>query len=262
MPIRPLMALVLLLTLPVAAARADPPPAPAIRYLALGDSFTIGTGSSPAQAFPARLAARWEGAGRRVVLRNLAVNGYTTQDLIEDELPAVRAFAPSFVTLAIGANDLVRGGTPARYRAQLRRIFALLQADGVPASRVVVLPQPDWSQSPVAAAFGTRAELAARIRVFNEVIREETLAVGARFVDLFPLMERQAGAGLIAPDGLHPSAAAHDEWAAALARALDGILEQAPRAAPRRSPRRGVAPRAARQSTITRRAATRSGMPA
>lgn len=46
-----------------------------MRYLALGDSFTIGTGSSREQAFPARLAARCAG---RMELRDLAVNGYST----------------------------------------------------------------------------------------------------------------------------------------------------------------------------------------
>lgn len=196
------------------AVRADT--APSIRYLALGDSFTIGTGSSPAEAFPARLADRWRAAGRQVELRNLGVNGYTTQDLIDEELPAAGSFAPTFVTLAIGANDLVRGVDAARYREQLRRIFALLATAGVSPARVVALPQPDWSQSPAAAGFGDPATTAARIRDFNRILREQATAAGARYVDLFPLMERQARGKLVAGDGLHPSAKAYGEWANAL----------------------------------------------
>src|SRR5258708_32035806 len=76
-----------------------------LRYLALGDSSTIGTGSGEQASFPARLRVRFTGR-REVVLRNLAVNGYTSQDLIEEELPQVGRFAPDLVTLAIGANDL------------------------------------------------------------------------------------------------------------------------------------------------------------
>ena len=53
-----------------------------IRYLALGDSFTIGTGTTPDKAFPAILAGKWRAAGRAVELLNPAVNGYTTDDLI------------------------------------------------------------------------------------------------------------------------------------------------------------------------------------
>ena len=59
----------------------------------------------------------------------------------------------------------------------------------------------------------------ARIRLFNRILREEAGAAGARYVDLFPLMEKQARAQLLASDHLHPSAKAHDEWAEALLRA-------------------------------------------
>lgn len=202
---------------PPGAATGDDAAAAPVRYLALGDSFTIGTGSSPEQSFPARLAARWQASGRAVALRNVAVNGYTTQDLIEVELPEVRAVAPTLVTLAIGANDLVRGRSAEQYRAQVRRILAALAADGVAPARVVALPQPDWSLSPAAAYFGDAATIAAQIEAFNTVLREEAQAAGARYVDLFPLMREQARAGMIAADGLHPSAAAYDAWAEALA---------------------------------------------
>lgn len=133
-----------------------------MRYLALGDSFTIGTGSEPTQSFPARLAARWQQSGSTVELRNLGVNGYTTQNLVDRELPVAHDFAPTFVTLAIGANDIVRGSSVDTYRSQLRRIFDGLAAAGVPGSRVVTVPQPDWALSPVAAEFGDPAAIACR----------------------------------------------------------------------------------------------------
>jgi lysophospholipase L1-like esterase len=182
------------------------------RYLALGDSFTIGTGATPERSFPARLADRWKTAGCAVEIKNVAVNGYTTGDLIEQELPVVPTFHPTFVTIAIGANDIVRGGTVEAYRANLRRIF-----DAVKGARVVVIPQPDWSRSPTAAAFGTPDQLVAKIRTFNTALAEEAAAHGASYVDLFPLMLKQADARMVATDGLHPSADAYDAWAAQLA---------------------------------------------
>src|SRR5436190_2531070 len=74
------------------------------RFLALGDSFTIGTGTSPDRSFPAVLVGIWRDGGARVELANPAVNGYTTDDLIADELPLVASFRPDLVTLLIGAN--------------------------------------------------------------------------------------------------------------------------------------------------------------
>jgi acyl-CoA thioesterase I len=192
-----------------------------IRYLALGDSFTIGTGTTPDKAFPALLAAKWRAAGRAVELLNPAVNGYTTDDLIARELPHVPVFKPTLVTLLIGANDIVRGGSDdKRYRGQLRRIYTQLREDGVPGSAAVALPQPEWSRSPAASPYGTTEALLTRIAHFNAIAMEEAETAGARFIDLYPLMHRQAAAEMLATDGLHPNAEAHEEWAKTLAEKL------------------------------------------
>ncbi len=189
---------------------------PDVRYLALGDSFTIGTGSSESQAFPTRLKALLEKKGQTVRLLNPAVNGYSTQELIDDELPQLAVFKPTLVTLAVGANDIIRGRGPDAYRANLKKIFAALPK-GV---SLVALPQPDWSQSPVAEGFGDPAALQKKIVAYNRILEEETKAAGGRYVDLWPLMRRQADAKKIASDGLHPNATAHLEWAEALAKEL------------------------------------------
>jgi lysophospholipase L1-like esterase len=193
------------------AATGEPLQAPS-RYLALGDSFTIGTGSSPEQSFPARLVARTACGAK---LRNVAVNGYSTADILEGEVPEVATFAPTFVTLAAGANDIVRGATAEEYRARIRVILGALRAANV--RRIVTLPQPDWSLSPAAAGFGDPAAIRARIVEANAILRDETAAAGGVYVDLFPMMQSQARAGWIARDGLHPSADAYDAWAAELA---------------------------------------------
>jgi acyl-CoA thioesterase-1 len=199
-------------------AHGTPTTAATARFLALGDSFTIGTGGTPAQAFPARLVTRWNSPRCAVTLRNPAVNGYATDDLIAQELPELTVFRPTWVSLAVGANDLVRGADVTRYRAQLVRIFDALAAAGVPASQVLVLPQPDWAHTPTGRRFGDPDALFAGIVSFNDALREMALSRGARYVDLFPLMRQQAAAGMVATDGLHPDARAHDAWAEALAR--------------------------------------------
>jgi lysophospholipase L1-like esterase len=188
-----------------------------IRYLALGDSFTIGTGTTPDKAFPAVLAGLWRAAGRSVELLNPAVNGYTTDELISRELPHVPVFKPTLITLLIGANDIVRGGSDdKRYRGQLRRIYAHLREEGIPAHSIVGLPQPEWSRSPAASPYGTTEALLTRIAHFNAIAMEEAENAGARYVDLYPLMHRQAAAEMLATDGLHPNAEAHEEWAKTL----------------------------------------------
>src|SRR4051794_12504392 len=164
----------------VCAACAEsrrPPPVRAepVRYLALGDSFTIGTGSPPSRAFPTRLADRWRTQGCALEVQNVAVNGYTTDDVIAQELPALAAFHPTLVTVAIGANDIVQGHTLEAYRVNVRRILDAAAATG---ARVVVIPQPDWSASPTAASFGAPEVLKAAITRFNAALADEARVKG------------------------------------------------------------------------------------
>ena len=199
------------------ASAADAGPGP-IRYLALGDSFTCGTGSSPDLSFPSQLKRILVRRGLDVRLENVSVNGYSTQQLIDRELVALARFKPDTVTLAIGANDLVRGDDVGAYRENLKVIFKAIAAAKV--RRTVVLPQPDWSQSPVAAGFGEPAALRARIEAYNAILKEEATAAGATYLDLFPQFAEQARQGLISPDGLHPSPKAYAAWAESLAQSF------------------------------------------
>jgi acyl-CoA thioesterase-1 len=161
------------------------------------------------------LTRLWAKRGRAVVLRNPAVSGYRTDGLIAEELPLLVLFRPTLVTVLIGANDIVAGSSDDRYREQLRTVHERVRADA-PDAVVYALPQPDWSLSRAGASFGEPARVAARIERFNSVAREEAQLAGATYLDIFPLMREQMRRGMLAPDGLHPSAAAYAEWAEAL----------------------------------------------
>ena len=159
-----------------------------------------------------------------VELRNPAVNGYRTDDLIVEELPLVASFHPTLVTILIGANDIVAGSSDERYRERLRLIHGRVRADAETAA-VYALPQPDWSLSRASGSFGDAAEIAARIDRFNTIAREEAERAGASYVDIAPLMREQMRRGMFASDGLHPSVAAYAEWA-------DALLDRLPTSPP------------------------------
>jgi acyl-CoA thioesterase-1 len=161
------------------------------------------------------LTRLWADRGRHVLLRNPAVNGYRTDDLITEELPLIAEFRPTLVTVLIGANDIVAGSSDDRYREQVRLIHARVRSDA-PAAAVYALPQPDWSLSRAGASFGEPAAIAGQIESFNAIAREEAERAGASYIDIFRLMRDQMRRGMFAPDGLHPSAEAYGEWADAL----------------------------------------------
>jgi lysophospholipase L1-like esterase len=192
---------------------------PELRYLALGDSFTEGAGASRGEAFPQVLADKLRAAGRPVTLLNVAVSGFTTQDLLDHQLPKAQEFKPTRVTLAIGANDLFGGSRARAYRSQLDQIFKGLQRAGVDLRQVWVLPQPDWSGTPKGQG---NPELPAKQRIaeFNAALKEKAAQYGARWVsELEPVMKRQAEKEMFSSDGLHPNGEAYAEWAEVLFKA-------------------------------------------
>lgn len=194
------------------------------RYVSLGDSFTAGTGATPAESFAARAVDRWRALGFAIEHENPAVNGFTTGDVIQRELAVLARVRPSIVTLAIGANNIVRGGTDEAYRADVRTIVERAIAAATLPQNVVALPQPEWPRSPTGATFGDPATALDRVRVFNAILREEVERAGGQWLDLTALMRSQAERSLWASDGLHPSAIAYDQWAEALVRARPRIL--------------------------------------
>lgn len=193
------------------------PGAPAPRYLALGDSYTIGESVGAADRWPVRLAALLRERGVAVADPEIvARTGWTVRELSQGIDAAAPHGSYSLVTLLIGVNDQYRGGDAETYRADfvamLRRSVGFA---GGRAERVVVLSIPDWGVTPFAEKSGRdRGKIAAEIDRFNQINREETARAGARYVDVTPFSRKAAtGRDLIAGDGLHPSGAMYAEWA-------------------------------------------------
>src|SRR5438270_3472960 len=182
-----------------------------LRYLALGDSYTIGTGASDeSHAWPSIIASRLEAE-----LTNPAVNGYTTLDLIREELPYLERVKPDLVSILIGVNDLVQGRTPDAYRKSLTTIYDEVAKDA--RRRVAAVSIPTWSYVPAAADFGGAQQVEKLTSLFNEIARDEATARGFAWVDIGPASTSNIGSqGWIASDKLHPGDPQYAAWADAI----------------------------------------------
>jgi acyl-CoA thioesterase-1 len=194
----------------------------ALRYVALGDSYTIGTSVSAAESWPSQLVAR---VPRLQLVANLGVNGYTSADLIADELPRLGGLSPEFVTLMIGVNDVVQGVSEAAYAANLEVILDAVLGS-VSAGRVVCVATPDYTVTPQGSAFGSPAQQRAGIQRVNELLGAACAARSIRFVpDIFQISEGAAtDRSLVAGDGLHPSGAQYRVWVDAIAPVVEAML--------------------------------------
>ena len=203
------------------------PPATALqahRYVALGDSYTIGTSVRSGDRWPDQLVRQAD--GRLQLVANLGVNGYTSGDVVDLELPQLDGLAPEFVSLLIGVNDVVQGVSEARYRANVTLILERLLVR-LPADRVVVIATPDYTVTPQGAAFGDPGQQSAGIRRNNEILRELAMARGIAFVDIYDISLRAAVDGaLVASDGLHPSRTQYALWVDRIGPVVRGLLAQ------------------------------------
>ena len=113
-----------------------------LRYVALGDSYTIGTSVGSADRWPNQLVTALGGDPPKLELvANLGVNGFTSGDLIRAELPALEALDPEFVTVQIGVNDVVRSVPPGVYEANVAIILDTLGMR-LPPKRIVAVATP------------------------------------------------------------------------------------------------------------------------
>ena len=192
-----------------------------LRYVALGDSYTIGTSVRPAERWPNQLVARLPELD---LVANLGVNGYTSRDLIDDELPPLAALRPELISVLIGVNDVVQGVPESAYRTNVAVILdAVVRLVG--ANRVVVVTTPDYTVTPRGAAFGDPRQQAAGIRANNAIITAEAASREIAVVDIHDHSLAAAGdRQLVAGDGLHPSAAQYATWVARIVPCVAALL--------------------------------------
>jgi acyl-CoA thioesterase-1 len=204
------------------------PPEPgdrALRYVALGDSYTIGTAVEPPDRWPDRLVAA---LGPRpptlALIANLAVNGYTSRDVVDRQLPALAALRPEFASLLVGVNDVVQGVPASRFEANAAALLDDLLAR-LAADRLVVVATPDYTVTPQGAAYGDPAQQAAGIRRNNALLEALARDRGIAWVDIHDLSLRAAtDRSLVADDGLHPSGAQYALWVERIRPVVERLL--------------------------------------
>ena len=158
-----------------------------------------------------RLAER---TGRKVDVTNPAVNGFTTLDLIDQELSYVRRLKPDLVTILIGVNDLVRERETGQYRASLVTIYDAVAALELAPGRVLAISIPNWSVVPAARQYGDPEQIRGLTDTFNDIALEEAGARGFTWVDITAASISGLGtAGWISSDDLHPGDSQYAAWA-------------------------------------------------
>jgi lysophospholipase L1-like esterase len=207
---------------------AGTPAGESTRFLALGDSYTIGEGVAAEDRWPSRLAVSLRQAGLPIDAPEiLARTGWTTDEL-SAAMDAHTFHAPyALVTLLIGVNNQYRGRDLANYRTEFRGLLerAIALTGGRP-QRVVVVSIPDWGVTRFGHASGRDVAAVAReIDAFNSANVEIATMLRVRYADVTAISRDRGGdADMLVDDGLHPSAAMYQRWLATIESAAKAAL--------------------------------------
>ena len=184
-----------------------------VRYLALGDSYTIGESVAEEERWPNQLVALVN-SSKEIDVTIIARTGWTTSELWQGIQAANPQGTYDMVSLLIGVNNQYRGYDINEYREEFRFLLekSIEYAGGNP-EHVIVLSIPDWGVTPFAWGRDT-TQIAADIDAYNAINLEESQKAGVHYVDVTPVSREAVNdPTLIAADGLHPSGKMYAEWA-------------------------------------------------
>ena len=186
-----------------------------INYIAFGDSYTICTGTSNSNDhWPTILSKHLTELGIKTdLLINPSKNGYSTQNVIDYELPLLKNQTIDFATLLIGVNDWVRQVDIETYHKNLNFCIDEIQKKLSNKNHLLLITIPDFGVTPQGKLYGNGRNISKGITEFNNIIKAEAKKRGLLCVDIFPVSQQiKNNKDLVAADGLHPSAKEYAIW--------------------------------------------------
>ena len=183
-----------------------------VRFLALGDSYTIGEAVATNERWPVQLFDSIASRGFDTEkLTLIARTGWTSDDLKQGILFENPAKDYNLVALLIGVNDQYQGLNKESYRTRFEEllVMAIEFAQG-DKDAVFVLSIPDYAYTPFGQGSRTITE---EIDEFNAINQAIAQAYEITYFDITPISrEGLTNPGLVASDGLHPSGLMYSRW--------------------------------------------------
>lgn len=120
-----------------------------IRYVAIGDSYTICEGVAEKDCWPSLLTKHLLDAGIDIELAaNPSRTGWKVEDAINWELPVFAEVHPMFATLLIGVNDWVQGSGRNKFTSLLKTLMDSMREAFPRPERLLIITIPDFSCAP------------------------------------------------------------------------------------------------------------------
>lgn len=178
------------------------------KYLALGDSYTIGESVTEKDRWPNQLAEKLSIPKPRII----ATTGWRTDDLKGAMDAANLLNEYDLVSLLIGVNNQYQGKPADQYEiefeALLKRAIELAKGNS---KNVFIVSIPDYGYTP----FGKPKQetITPQIDQFNEINKRITAKYKIAYFDITEISRKGLDdPALVATDGLHPSGKMYTLW--------------------------------------------------
>ena len=200
-----------------------------LRFLALGDSYTIGQSVAANQRWPTQLG---DSLNKRNIIVNtvdyIATTGWRTDNLtsaIQNKNLQLKNY--NLVSLLIGVNNQYQNYPFSKYENEFPALLdsAIRYAGGDPA-KVMVVSIPDYAFTPFGQSSGNPGTISQELDQYNAFAKQIAAQKNVVFLDITPISRMGIQQpDLVANDGLHPSGKQYTEWVKLILASIDVTLK-------------------------------------
>ena len=183
------------------------------RYLALGDSYTIGESVTEKERWPVQLADALRKNGWNIESpRIIATTGWRTDNL--QNAIRIAKLQPEYdlVSLLIGVNNQYQGKPIEQFKKEFEELVktAIELAQGH-ADRVFIVSIPDYGFTPFGQS--KQEKISKELDAYNDTSRQIADRYAIRYIYITDITRKGLeDPSLVASDGLHPSGKAYAKF--------------------------------------------------
>jgi lysophospholipase L1-like esterase len=184
-----------------------------VKFLALGDSYTIGESVDTQDRWPVQLITSLRKLGLECNdAQIIATTGWRTDNLKKAITDAGLTNDYTLVSLLIGVNNQYQGKSVEDYTPEFEELLntAIALAGGIK-SRVFVVSIPDYGYTPFGKA--KQSTISHAIDAFNAKNKSIAEKLGVKYFNITEISRQGFNQpDLVANDGLHPSGKMYMQW--------------------------------------------------
>ena len=179
-----------------------------LKYLALGDSYTIGDGINFDVSYPKQIVNEISFIDS---VKVIAKTGWTTNELI-DTLSKSNIEKFDVVSLLIGVNNQFRGYQIDKYIMEFENLLIRALSYSKYKKNVFVLSIPDYGVTPFGKKRG-QERIYNEINSYNDINRLMSEKYNVMYFDITEISRKaENDSTLLAEDKLHPSEKMYEMW--------------------------------------------------